>query len=167
LLGRIIKLHGFEGEVTVGTENPVSDKLKGLKVVSLEIEGKQVPFFLESLKITGDKTLIMKFEGFNKSSDIEELRNCRVFASASWLKPRKKPFEPEDLKGFKIVSLKKDFSGTVVEVFGNNENILLKLREVDQTEYLVPFHEDLIISADLEKKVIIMDFPEGLADINI
>jgi len=166
LLGTVIKPHGVGGEITIGIERPVSGNLKELKTVFLEIEGKQVPFFVQSLSITGEKTLIIKLEECDKPSDVEKFRKCRVFVPASVIKLPGQPFDTEDLIGFKIVSVKKDISGTVSEVVDNQGNLLLKLAVKGKPDLLIPFHEDLVVSADLKKRIIIMNLPEGLAEIN-
>ena len=36
----------------------------------------------------------------------------------------------------------------------------------EKKEILIPFHEDFIVSIDKKKKIIIMDIPEGLTEIN-
>ncbi len=42
----------------------------------------------------------------------------------------------------------------------------MKINTPAGKELLIPFHEDFIISIDKRKKIIIMDLPEGLTEIN-
>lgn len=166
LPGRIIKLHGVDGKVAARTLKPLSGNLKNLKTVFLEIEGKQVPFFVEEYEQQGDKTLILKFEGYNSPSEVSPFRGCNIFIPVPVSRKGRKVFELTDLLGFRILSTGERISGVITEVKDNKGNILLRVSGDKGTEFLVPFHQDLIVSADAGKKVIIMNLPEGLADIN-
>ncbi len=53
LLGRISKVHGFEGAVTVKLEKNLIENIPDMESVFLEIEGKPVPFFIEESDYPG------------------------------------------------------------------------------------------------------------------
>jgi len=167
LLGRIVKLHGVNGEVTVSTEQPLTEKLPELKMVFLEIDGKMVPFFVESCKGRGEKTLILKFERYNHPSKVNEFNGCNVYITAAEKKKTQKIFNWNDLKGYRVISKNREISGIITTVTDNQGNILLEILTDKGTAMFVPFHSDLVISFDRKRKSIEMDLPEGLEDINL
>ena len=56
--------------------------------------------------------------------------------------------------------------GKVSDVIENPGQLLLIVITEKGTEIMVPFHEDLIVSFDKKRKIISMDLPEGLLEIN-
>ena len=44
-------------------------------------------------------------------------------------------------------------------------NTCLWVRKADGTEVLLPFHEDLLLEADPEKQILILQIPEGILDL--
>ena len=53
LLGRITKVSGYEGAVTVKLERIFSENLPHMESVFLEIEGRPVPFFISDSEYSG------------------------------------------------------------------------------------------------------------------
>jgi 16S rRNA processing protein RimM len=56
--------------------------------------------------------------------------------------------------------------GEVTNIIENPGQILLILKSPEGKEILIPFHEDFIVSINKKKKLIEMDLPEGLTEIN-
>jgi 16S rRNA processing protein RimM len=56
--------------------------------------------------------------------------------------------------------------GSISEVLTNNGQWLINVISKNKKDILIPFHEHFIRSIDKRKKIIIMDIPEGLTDIN-
>ena len=79
LLGRITKVSGYEGAVTVKLERLFSGKLPHMESVFLEIEGRPVPFFISDSDYSGADILKLKFDGYNSSDKVIEFVGCRVF----------------------------------------------------------------------------------------
>jgi hypothetical protein len=53
LLGRIIKIIGYEGAVAVKLENIFTENIPQMESVFIEIEGKPVPFFISGSEYLG------------------------------------------------------------------------------------------------------------------
>jgi len=167
LLGRIVKLHGIGGAVTVSAAGSLSKTFNPPDFVFIEIEGKKVPFPVESCELQNNKMLVLKFEGYSSIEKVKEFSGCNVYLKAEKPQRGKKVFEWDELLNYRIISENAGISGQVTEVIDNPGNLLLKVRdERSNSELLVPFHEDLILSIDRKLKIIYMDLPQGLADIN-
>ena len=93
LLGRITKVSGYEGAVTVKLERFFSEKLPHMESVFLEIEGRPVPFFIAASEYSGADILKLKFEGYNSSEKVNEFVGCRVFLTTGAPTAKKKKFQ--------------------------------------------------------------------------
>jgi 16S rRNA processing protein RimM len=165
LLGQITKVHGFKGAVTVKLEKNFTENIPEMESVFLGIEGKPVPFFISSLEYPGGDILWLKFEGYDSIQNVREFTGSRVFLSsdASEENPQE---DLSILKGYRIHSADNREIGTVIELIENTGQVLLNIDTGRGKEILIPFHENLIIKADRKKKIIKMDLPEGLTDLN-
>ncbi len=165
LLGRIGKVHGFEGAVTVKLEKIFYGNLPEMETVFLEIEGRAVPFFISWLEYGGGNVLKLKFEGYNSIEKISEFTGCRVFLTS----------DPEntaatinimDLKDYKVILQDNTPLGIITEIIQNPGQWLITIISPDKKEILIPFHDDFILKINHSKKTILMDLPEGLTEIN-
>ncbi|MCU0457135.1 MAG: PRC-barrel domain-containing protein [Bacteroidales bacterium] len=164
LLGRISKTHGFDGTVTIKLEKAFIGKIPEMESVFLEIEGKPVPFFIENSDYPGADILRLKFLWYDTFEKAAGFTGCRVFLTTG---KRKKPEAGIGiLKGYKVFNSDSSFVGTVSSIVENPGNMLLAIAAPDGGELLLPFHENLIVSIDKRKKLIVMDLPEGLTDLD-
>jgi len=73
LLGRITKVSGYEGAVTVKLEKVFLENIPHLESVFLEIEGRPVPFFISWSEYSGADILKLKFDDYGSLEKISEL----------------------------------------------------------------------------------------------
>ncbi|HOP00229.1 MAG TPA: ribosome maturation factor RimM [Bacteroidales bacterium] len=164
LLGRISKIHGFEGAVTVKIDRSFVEKIPEMESVFLEIEGKPVPFFIEDYEYRGGDTIRLSFTGYDSYERVKEFSGCRIFLTSGDSATDKK----EDLtfQGYTIILPEATLLGTIKAVTEKPGQWLLNVSTPEGKELLIPLHEDLIVSIDKRKKNIMMELPEGLLDIN-
>jgi 16S rRNA processing protein RimM len=165
LLGRITKVSGYEGAVTVKLERLFSGKIPHMESVFLEIEGRPVPFFISQSDYSGADILKLKFEGYNSSDKVIEFVGCRVFLTTQTAAGNKED-EIKSLVGFSVLTTDNVILGSVGEVIQNPGQWLLSVTSESKKAILIPLHENLIVRIDNKKKLLIMDLPEGLAEIN-
>jgi 16S rRNA processing protein RimM len=165
LLGRITKLSGYEGAVTVKLERIFSGKLTNIESVFLEIEGRPVPFFISDLNYSGADILKLKFDGYNSSEKVIEFVGCSVFLT-NQASADNKTEEMKSLVGFSVLTPDKRKIGIVEEVISNPGQLLLSVISASNKTILIPLHEHFIVKIDNRKKLLIMELPEGLTEIN-
>jgi 16S rRNA processing protein RimM len=164
LLGRISKVYGFEGAVTVKLEKTFIGKIPDMESVFLEIDGKPVPFFIEESDYPGGDTLMLKFTWYNAYDKVCDFQGCRVFLT-SGVRPESGR-DIKDLIGYEVCLAGSTLIGTIAEITENPGQYLLNISTPGGKNVLIPFHEDFIISVEKRKKIIRMDLPEGLLDLN-
>jgi 16S rRNA processing protein RimM len=165
LLGKITRVHGFEGAVTVKIEDNFSEKLPEMESVFLEIEGNPVPFFIEYLEYINPDIIRMKFEDYDNVSKVREFTGCNVFLPLP-ADFRNNTVETTDLSGYKLISDRNNRIGIVEGIIKNPGQWLFNVKAVKGEYILIPVHEDLIFEINHKNKVIKMTIPEGLTDIN-
>jgi 16S rRNA processing protein RimM len=165
LLGRITKLSGYEGAVTVKLEKIFSENIPLMESVFLEIEGRPVPFFISGSEYSGADILKLSFEGYESIEKVREFIGCRIFLTSG--KPAKThPDDLTSLKGYLVLIQNDNFLGTITDIIQNPGQWLLNISTPSGKEILIPLHNDFIVSIDDTKKTVIMDIPDGLTDIN-
>ena len=165
LLGRITKISGYEGAVAVRLEKIFTENIPQMESVFLDVEGRPVPFFISSLEYSGADILKLLFEGYDTNEKISEFIGCRVFLTSGLLKDSPVN-DDKNLIGFRVFVQEDKLLGSISEVLPNNDQWLISVISINNKEILIPFHEDFILSIDKKKKIVIMNLPEGLIDIN-
>ena len=165
LLGRITKVSGYEGTVNVRVEKIFFENIPFMESVFLEIEGKLVPFFVSELEYSGADILKLTFEGYESVDKIDEFTGCRIFLTTDILDSDKTD-DIKDLVGYKVKVQDKRFLGLIKEVIPNSGQWLLSVLSEQDKEILIPFNDHFILGIDKKKKILTMDIPEGLTEIN-
>jgi 16S rRNA processing protein RimM len=164
LFGKITKVCGYEGAVTVKLEKAFIENIPGLESVFLEIEGKPVPFFISDYEYQGADILKLKFAGYESIEKVNEFTGCKIFLTSGEID--EKNIDLNVLTGFRVFLSDNSLVGTIVEVLENPGQWLLIVLDTKGKKILIPLHEDFIIKTDNKKKTIKMNLPEGLTDLN-
>ena len=165
LLGRITKLNGYEGAVTVKLEKIFSENIPRMESVFLEIEGRPVPFFISGYDYSGADILKLSFDGYESIEKVSEFTGCRIFLTTG-KSGRTHTDDITNLVGYLVLEQNDNFLGTITGIIQNPGQWLLSIASPSEKEILIPLHNDFIVSIDDAKKTIIMDIPDGLTDIN-
>ena len=165
LLGKITKIHGYEGAVTIRLERYFSDIIPKMESVFIEIDGRPVPFFIEYAEQPDSLFLRLKFSGYESDAKMKEFVGCRVYLTDPEIKFSKFK-DPQYLIDYKVFSNDKVLVGTISEILEHPGQLLLSIKSPSGKVILLPLHEDLIKKTDTKNRVIQMIIPEGIADIN-
>jgi 16S rRNA processing protein RimM len=165
LLGRIIKIIGYEGTVAVKLEKIFTENIPLMESVFLEIEGRAVPFFISGSEYSGADILKLSFDGYDSDEKVSEFAGCRVFLTSAIYNDNLNESN-ENLIGYRVFVQEDQFLGSISEVLTNNGQWLINVISKNRKDILIPFHEHFIVSIDKRKKIIIMNIPEGLTEIN-
>jgi 16S rRNA processing protein RimM len=164
LLGKITKVSGYEGAVSVKLERNFTENIPEMESVFLEIEGRPVPFFISDIDYSGADILKLTFEGYDSDTKVNEFRGCKVFLESASVSDGRR--DDYNLEGYKVYVGDNNLLGLITDVIENPGQWLINVQSSGKKNILIPLHEDFIVSIDKRKKVIIMDIPEGLTEIN-
>jgi len=164
LLGRILKIQGYDGTMTVKLEKDFVDNIPEMESVFLEIEGKPVPFFISTSQYSGGDVLKLRFEGYGTYEKVNDFAGCPVFLTTGKAKSARS--DSESITGFKVILSNKSTIGSIEEIINNPGQDLLRIISPEKKEILIPFHDDFIVRIDKKKRTITVQLPEGLIDLN-
>ena len=165
LLGKITKVHGYEGAVNIRLERNFSDNIPEMESVYIEIDGRPVPFFIDNFDQPDIFTLRVKFDDYRSTERVKEFVGCKVFLTES-TSPGIPVEDPGTLISFEVLSEDDILIGVILEVIKNPGQLLLIIKTGSGKEILLPLHADLIKDVDTKNKIIRMIIPEGISDIN-
>lgn len=165
-LARVVKTQGRHGEVAVEIHTDVPGRLhSGMKILALAEDGSRRELQIDEVW-PHKNWLVLKFAGVDSISDAEILigRELQLPASErAKLEPG--AFYVSDLVGCTLFDRGHEV-GLVSDVrFGAGEAPLLVVG-TGKNEHEIPYAQAFLERADLEKKRIEMNLPEGLLEVN-
>ena len=164
-IGLFNKPHGIHGELQFTFTADIFDRVDCDYLVCL-LDGSFVPFFIEEYRFRSDSTALVKLEG------IDTAERARMFTNIEVYFPVKYAEEAEDGElswnffiGFRMEDIHHGPLGEVVDVDTTTVNTLF-IVEKDDEELLVPAQEEFILGIDQEQKLITVELPEGLLNLD-
>lgn len=164
-IGLFNKPHGIHGELQFTFTDDVFDRVDADYLVCL-LDGIFVPFFIEEYRFRSDSSALVKLEG------IDTAERARMFTNVEVYFPVKHAEEAEDgslswsfFVGFLMEDTRYGVLGEVVDVDTTTVNTLFVVDTKDG-ELLVPAQEEFILDISREQKLITVELPEGLLNID-
>ncbi|MGE4133940.1 MAG: ribosome maturation factor RimM [Bdellovibrionales bacterium] len=163
-MGWVKDAHALKGEIYIQLHAGRADWLDRVEELYLVLADQLKPLPLERAK-PFKEGLIVKFKGVDDRNAAELLRKSEVFITESALvsRPGENLFLAEVL-GFQVKQRQAPI-GEVVGFTSNGAQDLLKVRLLDGRESLIPLVEAFLVHIDRAHRVIEMDLPEGLIDL--
>lgn len=160
-IGTLTRTHGIKGELSMNFTDDVWDRADA-DYVFLEVDGIQVPFFLEGWRYRSDSVALLKFQDIDNSEDANEYVGADVYFPHD-LTPE--PSEEDEytwrhFTGWQVVD---STIGNVGEIEYVEDSTVNTIFCIDGK--LVPANEDFIERIDAKERVIYMNLPDGLFDL--
>ena len=160
-IGTLTRTHGIGGELSMNFTDDVWDRADA-DYVFLEVDGIQVPFFLEGWRFRSDSVALLKFQDIDSSEDANEYVGADVYFPHS-LTPE--PDEDDEytwrhFTGWQVVDVQAGPIGIIDYVEDSTVNTIFC---VDGK--LVPANEDFIERIEAKERIVYMTLPEGLLDL--
>ena len=165
-IGLFNKPHGIHGELQFTFTDDIFDRVDCDYLICL-LDGIFVPFFIEEYRFRSDSTALVKLEG------IDTAERARMFTNIEVYFPVKHAEEAEDGElswnffiGFQMEDIHHGPLGEVIDVDNTTVNTLFVV-EREEEELLVPAQEEFIVGIDQKQKLITLELPEGLLNLEI
>jgi 16S rRNA processing protein RimM len=171
VVGRVNKPHGVDGELTVEvrTDDPDIRFATGATLLGKPAQGGVArEYTIESVREHGGR-LLVRLAGVGDRDTADAMRGTLFVVDSADLPPIDDPdeFYDHQLEGLRVRTTDGREIGDVAEVLHTPAGELLAVRRNDGTgEVLVPFVSAIVTSVSLADKVIEIDPPEGLLDMN-
>ena len=166
-LGKIAKLHGYKGEVSLFLDVTNPEDYSRLDALFIEMDGVLIHFFIETLKMKNKGFVAVKLQGVESENDAKKLLKKSVYLPDEILSDLDEgSFYDHEISGFKVIDQEKGEIGEIDTVIDLTSNPLLRI-EFNEKEILIPIFEGLVQKVDRENKILYISAPEGLIDLYI
>lgn len=168
LVARVAKPRGVRGEVSCHLLTDFPERFDGLgELIAVFPGGRRERLKLEGHWLHGDR-VVLKLEGFDSPEASAALAGCELAVPESEAVGLEEgEFYDWQLEGCRVVTVEGAEVGTVREVLhtGGEAPVLVILDE-DRRENLVPLAESICVEIDVAAKLIRVDAPEGLLELD-
>ena len=168
-IGHYNKPHGVAGELSATVDVDL-EVLRGLSCLVSDIDGIFVPFFVNAIRPKSVDTMLLTIDGIENEKEAARLVNRDIYAL-------KRDYRQESIDadadgypldffiGFELRDSDGSRVGEITDVDEQTENTIFVV-DRDGSEIMVPATDDLIVEFDVDNKLMVMDLPEGLLDLN-
>jgi 16S rRNA processing protein RimM len=166
LVARIARAHGIHGQVILNAETDFpEERFQPGAEVFIERDGRAEPLTITTVRFHRDRPVI-GVRGVETMNDAEALAGRELRVPIDWLAPLPRGAHyRHDLIGCRVVTRGGAAVGVVSDVEGSMQGSRLVI-EGDAGEVLVPFAAEICPEIDPVNKLIVIDPPEGLVDLN-
>lgn len=165
-LGYIIGTYGLAGEVRMFLDTDQPENYQNLESVFLLRKGEKslIPFFIQSLKLKGDKAVV-KFEEVLSKESARQLIGSELYLPLDLLPPVEgDDFYYHELVNWKVNDRNLGDLGIVGSVNHQLPQTLLVM-EYKNHEVLIPFTDEIVLGIDREGQKVLVSLPDGLLDV--
>ena len=157
-IAKVLKSNGTDGGLLVGFRDIDPEDISLGEPVFIYFDGLPVPFFISSLTPRDNSRAILRLNDVTSLEDAEELVGQSIWVD--WEEEEGDEEGLGDLVGWTLAG-----AGRITGFLDIPANPCLEVETKNGTSVLVPFHEDLILSADPDARVLEMEIPDGLLDL--
>jgi 16S rRNA processing protein RimM len=163
-LGTLIKPHGIHGDMILKLTSLHPEDLPEMESIFVEIEGLIVPFFISHYSDMSESSLLIGLADIKSNDDAKSLTGCIVYITKNKLDiPDNLHLKSQEIISFDIIDRNHGNIGKITDFLNIKDNPLLKVAGKGK-EFMIPFHSDMILKIDRNKKTVITEIPEGLLD---
>ena len=168
-IGHYNKPHGVAGELSA-TVDVELEELSGLSCLVSDIDGIFVPFFVNAFRPKSVDTVLLTIDGIENEKEATRLVNRDIYALNRDYRQESIDADADGYPldffiGFELRDSDGSRVGEITDVDEQTENAIFVV-DRDGSEIMVPATDDLIVEFDVDNKLMVMDLPEGLLDLN-
>ncbi|MBP7185072.1 MAG: 16S rRNA processing protein RimM [Saprospiraceae bacterium] len=169
-IGFTTKPHGYNGEIKFQLEDDyLFQDFQNAKYLHLEVNGKLLPFFVET-KREIHNGFLLKFEDYDTKELVSTLASKAAFLEKKQIKTNlnKRNLYNDNYYAacvdFEVFDESNEKLGTINEVRNIAGQFLASL-DYNNRSVMVPLNDTFVKSIDFLEKIIVVDLPDGLLDL--
>ena len=165
-IGMFNKPHGIHGEISFTFTDDVFDRVECDYFICL-FDGIFVPFFIDSYRFRSESSALVKLDGVDSAEKARMFTNVDVYFPVKFAQPasEEENFTWNFFVGMEMEDVNHGMLGTIVDVDTTTINTLLVVEDYEGEEILIPAQVGFIVEISTEERIVVVDLPEGLIDI--
>lgn len=165
-LGSIAKANRKTGQLTISTGQHPAERFADIKTLFLEIDGGLVPFFVDKQSGSGSGQLRVWLQDYDTPEAAQQLTGYKVYVAEDDLPAtQSNQLYQHQLTNYTVVDKTAGELGQITDLIESTEQALLQV-DHNGDEILIPFVDDFIVKINKREKILYLDLPEGLIDLN-
>ncbi|MCH5234336.1 MAG: 16S rRNA processing protein RimM [Muribaculaceae bacterium] len=167
-IGKFQKTHALKGELNMISDIDPEYFLEGNPLI-IEYDGILVPYYVESIRPKGSTSFLVKISGIENEEEAALFVNKEISIlkkdAEEWLEDEL--IDSNELAGYKVLDVSTNGElGEIDRVDDSTVNLLFIVKQNNGDEIFIPANEDFIVEIDDENKLIKMNLPLGLIELN-
>ncbi len=163
-LGYLTKPHGLSGEIQAILDSETPEYYENMESVFVEINKKLIPFFIESISISGKKAII-KFEDIKSPDEAVGFAGKKLYLPLEFLPALEDDqFYYHEIINYKVTDKRLGPLGKVESVVENPGHDLIIMQYLNR-EVIIPLNDDIVYKVDHDNSTILVDLPDGLLEL--
>lgn len=165
-IGIFNKPHGINGELSFTFTDDIFDRVECDYLICM-LDGILVPFFIEDYRFRSDTTALVKLDGVDTAERARMFTNVEVYFPKSLAEVNENgELTWNFFVGFTMEDVNHGTLGEVSAVDDSTINTLFVVDTAEGDELLIPAREEFVRGVDAGAKVITVELPEGLVNID-
>ena len=161
-VGKTIKSFGKEGFLRLVVDEGFNNDLKNSYYLLIEQEGYVIPYFIEEIDVDAG---LVKFDEIDGPEQTKNISDSDIYLLQRHVQdPLSPKTENTFIRGFELIDQYGNHVGEITDMIEMPMQQILVVRRSDQ-EFLIPFHEELLLEIDPEDEVIHLEIADGLLDV--
>lgn len=166
-IGKLVKPHGINGEIVISTDYDID--LSTVKCIIINIDGINIPFFINSIRPRGKESFLVMIDGINNEDEASMICGKALYVLNNDVDDfdDEDGFYSNDLIGYNVyLTDSKSLIGKIIDIEDSTENALFIIERENKEIIYVPIVVDFIENISTETLTIEMDLPLGLLELN-
>lgn len=167
-IGFTKKTHGLNGGIKIHIEQRYLEDFMNVDHVFIEINGTKVPYFIEDVRAGNE--LIVQLEEINDVNAAKLMTSKEIFLkSEQILTPQERTLKVKgeeyfDIEGFLVANPDGTQIGEITELMQMPGQMMATVKTLNGEKF-IPLNEHFVVLIDRQKKLVVVDLPEGLLDL--
>ena len=165
LFGTIFKLHGYKGDVNIYNDNDIPLILNDIEFFYIEENNELIPYFSVSVRLKKKNILLVQFEDVDSEKEALKILKKKVYLPISFLPEGESLNQNKIIIGFNVLDKALGNIGKVEFINDSTKQNLIIVKNGEK-EFFIPFHDQFVVNIDVAKKILEVNIPQELIDIN-
>tara|TARA_B100001250_G_scaffold65182_2_gene51671 strand:- start:1334 stop:1855 length:522 start_codon:yes stop_codon:yes gene_type:complete len=166
LVGTVFKLHGYKGQVKIYNNKEIHLDFNSINYFLIDHDNILVPFFCIKSRQIKNNIILVNFEDIDSEKKALSILKKDVYLPIKFLtKTQKESLNEIQFIGFQVVDVHQGKLGEISYVNSKNPQELIYVKK-DGKEFCFPMHEEFINHIDNERKILNVNIPEDLINLN-